>query len=54
MAPLDRLTALPGAQILELSGDGIRPAAWAELELDSHWRRNLANPGRYLRRFLGS
>ena len=25
------LTALPGAQILELSGDGICPVAWAGL-----------------------
>lgn len=48
------LTALPGAQILELSGDGIRPVAWAQLELVDHWRRYLANPGLYLRHFLGS
>jgi predicted ATPase len=48
------LTALPGAQILELSGDGIRPAAWAELELVDHWRRYLANPDLYLRHFLRS
>jgi predicted ATPase len=48
------LTALPGAQILELSGDGIRQAAWAELELVDHWRRYLANPSLYLRHFLGS
>jgi predicted ATPase len=48
------LTALPGAQILELSGDGIRQAAWAELELVDHWRRYLANPDLYLRHFLGS
>lgn len=47
------LTALPGAQILELSGDGIRPVAWAQLELVDHWRRYLANPGLYLRHFLG-
>jgi len=46
------LTALPGAQILELSGDGIRRVAWAELELVDHWRRYLANPGLYLRHFL--
>ena len=46
------LTALPGAQILELGDDGIRPVAWAELELVDHWRRYLANPGLYLRHFL--
>jgi predicted ATPase len=48
------LTALPGAQILELSGDGIRPVACAQLELVDHWRRYLANPDLYLRHFLGS
>jgi predicted ATPase len=48
------LTALPGAQILELSGDGIRPVAWAQLELVDHWRHYLANPDLYLRHFLGS
>ena len=46
------LTALPGAQILELADDGIRPVAWAQLELVDHWRRYLANPGLYLRHFL--
>ncbi len=48
------LTALPGAQILELSSDGIRPVAWAELALVDHWRRYLANPDLYLRHFLDS
>ena len=48
------LTALPGAQVLELSGDGVRQVAWAELELVDHWRRYLANPSLYLRHFLGS
>lgn len=47
------LTALPGAQILELGDDGIRPVAWAQLELVDHWRRYLANPSLYLRHFLG-
>lgn len=46
------LTALPGAQILELADDGIRPVAWDQRELVDHWRRYLANPGLYLRHFL--
>lgn len=46
------LTALPGAQILELGDDGIRPVAWAHLELVDHWRRYLTNPGLYLQHFL--
>jgi predicted ATPase len=46
------LTALPGAQILELGDDGICPVAWDQLELVDHWRRYLANPGLYLRHFL--
>jgi predicted ATPase len=46
------LTALPGAQILELGDHGIRPVAWAQLPLVDHWRRYLANPGLYLRHLL--
>lgn len=47
------LTALPGAQILELGGHGIREAAWRELELVDHWRRYLDSPDAYLRHLLG-
>jgi predicted ATPase len=46
------LTALPGAQILELGDHGIRPVAWAQLQLVDHWRRYLANPNLYLRHLL--
>ena len=43
------LTALPGATIYELDGDGLRPARWADLDLVDQWRRYLADPNRYLR-----
>lgn len=46
------LTALPGAQILELGDHGIRQVPWAELQLVDHWRRYLAKPSIYLRHFL--
>lgn len=38
------LTALPGAEILELDEDGLRRVAWEELRLVDHWRRHLADP----------
>ncbi|MEF2976331.1 AAA family ATPase [Subtercola sp. YIM 133946] len=43
------LTAMHGASIVELDADGLRPSAWAELELVQHWRRFLDAPERYLR-----
>jgi predicted ATPase len=46
------LTALPGAQILELGRDGIRETAWRDLQLVDHWRRYLAEPQAYLRHLL--
>jgi predicted ATPase len=46
------LTALPDATILELSDQGIRKAAWAELEIVAHWRRFLDRPDAYLRALL--
>jgi predicted ATPase len=46
------LTALPGAQILELGDHGIRPVAWARLQIVDHWRRYLANPSLYLRHLI--
>lgn len=46
------LAALPGARILEVGEWGIRPAAWDELELVSHWRSFLDAPERYLRHLL--
>jgi predicted ATPase len=47
------LTALPGAQILELGPAGIREIRWEDLRLVRHWRRYLAEPQAYLRRLLG-
>ncbi len=41
------VAALPGAQILELSDDGIRERAWEELEMVSLWRAFLGNPGKF-------
>jgi len=46
------LASLPGATIVELSEDGIRHAAWEDLELVAHWRQYLSNPGQYLRHLL--
>ncbi|MGY1746923.1 AAA family ATPase [Blastococcus sp. SYSU D00695] len=43
------LAALPGAALLEVGPWGIRPAAWAELELTENWRRFLQAPDSYLR-----
>lgn len=46
------LAALPGAQILEIGPDGIRPTTWEDLELVRHWKSYLDAPGRYLRHLL--
>ncbi|MFF5079959.1 AAA family ATPase [Actinoplanes sp. NPDC000266] len=43
------LTALPGATILALGDDGIRRAAWDDLEIVANWRGFLASPTAYLR-----
>ena len=48
------LASLPGARILELGDDGIRPVAWKELHLVDHWRRFLGAPEAYLRHVLDS
>jgi predicted ATPase len=47
------LTALPGAQILELSDEGIARRSWEELELTTNWRHFLDAPDTYLRYLLG-
>jgi len=47
------LTALPGAEIIEIGDHGIRSVAWSELEIVDHWRRYLDRPESYLRHFLG-
>jgi predicted ATPase len=46
------LTALPGAQILELSDEGIVNRDWKELELTANWRHFLETPDTYLRHLL--
>lgn len=46
------LTALPGAQIPELSDDGIVSRDWEELELTANWRHFLETPDTHLRPLL--
>ncbi len=46
------LASLPGATVLEVGKWGYRPAAWAELDLVTHWKAYLDDPGRYLRHVL--
>ncbi|MEU8760178.1 AAA family ATPase [Streptomyces sp. NPDC048659] len=46
------LTALPGADIIEVGEHGLRRTTWADLELVDHWRRYLADPRAYLRHIL--
>jgi predicted ATPase len=48
------LASTPGADLIELGRHGIRRSAWEELDLVDHWRRYLANPHSYLRRFISS
>jgi predicted ATPase len=43
------LTAISGAEILELDEDGIQAVEWNELVLVDHWRRFLGDPSFYLR-----
>lgn len=46
------LTALPGADIVEVGDHGMRRTTWDHLALVDHWRRYLADPGAYLRHVL--
>lgn len=46
------LAAMPGADILELTGEGLHRTEWADLELVEHWKQYLADPRRYLRHVL--
>ncbi|SEP58121.1 AAA family ATPase [Streptomyces radiopugnans] len=46
------LTALPGADVIEVGDHGLRRTTWGELALVDHWRRYLADPGAYLRHVL--
>ncbi|WP_220184035.1 AAA family ATPase [Thermoactinomyces mirandus] len=46
------LTAIPGAEILELGSHGIHQVEWKELSLVDHWRRYLSDPSFYLQPLL--
>ena len=46
------LTALPGADIIEVGEHGMHRVPWRELALVDHWRRYLADPQAYLRHVL--
>ncbi|GAA4637222.1 hypothetical protein GCM10023196_090150 [Actinoallomurus vinaceus] len=43
------LTAMPGAEIIELGAHGLRRTAWDKLQIVDHWRRFMAKPDLYLR-----
>jgi predicted ATPase len=43
------LAAFPGASLLEFSADGIAEQDWEDLDLVSHWRSFMSEPGSYLR-----
>nr|WP_099053946.1 AAA family ATPase [Streptomyces griseoruber] len=47
------LTALPGADIIEVGDHGLRRVPWPDLTLVDHWRRYLTDPQSYLRHILG-
>jgi predicted ATPase len=46
------LTALRGADIIEVGEHGMRRVAWRELGVVDHWRRYLADPQAYLRHIV--
>lgn len=46
------LTALPGADIIEVGEHGMRSVGWRELGVVDHWRRYLADPHAYLRHIV--
>jgi predicted ATPase len=46
------LAAMPGAQLLEIGDEGMRPVEWAHLAMVDHWRGFLGNPATYLRHVL--
>jgi predicted ATPase len=46
------LSALPGADVVELGEHGLRRTSWDDLEVVAHWRSYLQDPGRYLRHLL--
>ena len=46
------VAAVPGATVLQLDDDGLRPTAWKDLDLVTHHRTFLDAPERYLRHLL--
>jgi predicted ATPase len=46
------IASVPGATLLEIGEWGIRLAQWRDLDLVSHWRQFLADPGVYYRHLL--
>ena len=46
------LSALPGADVVELCPHGLRRTGWDDLDVVGHWRSYLQDPGRYLRHLL--
>ncbi|GAA1357463.1 AAA family ATPase [Streptomyces beijiangensis] len=46
------LTALPGADIVEVGEHGMERVEWGDLAIVDHWRRYLADPRAYLRHVL--
>lgn len=48
------IAAIPGAQILQLTEDGVRELPWDDLELVRYWRSFLSNPNRFFATGNGS
>jgi predicted ATPase len=46
------LTALPGATILQIDGDGLTEVEWGDLDLVDHFKHYLRDPWTYLRHIL--
>ena len=46
------LTALPGATILQVDGEGLTKVQWRDLDLVDHMTRYLREPMAYLRHVL--
>jgi predicted ATPase len=47
------LTALPGAQILELNDRGLEPRPWEDMDLTENWRQFLSKPEVFMCHILG-
>ncbi|MGP3983888.1 AAA family ATPase [Streptomyces sp. KR80] len=46
------LTAVPGAEIVEVGDHGMRTVEWKDLAIVDHWRRYLDDPHTYLRHII--